>query len=53
MMFNSIDEAQSFLLQSGAKEEDLYYYKFVDENDEEVWQGKEFGNPLCISPKLG
>jgi hypothetical protein len=34
--FNSLDEAEDFLLQAGAKEDDLYWYKFVDENDEDV-----------------
>jgi hypothetical protein len=34
--FNSLIEAETFLLQAGAKEEDLYWYKFVDENNEEA-----------------
>jgi hypothetical protein len=34
--FDSYEEAESFLLQAGATEEDLYWYKFVDENGEEV-----------------
>jgi succinate dehydrogenase flavin-adding protein (antitoxin of CptAB toxin-antitoxin module) len=34
--FDSYEEAEAFLLQTGANEEDLYLYKFVDENGEEV-----------------
>jgi hypothetical protein len=35
-LFDSCEEAETFLLQAGVGEEDLRLYKFADENGEEV-----------------
>ena len=41
--FDSIDEAKAFLLQAGAAKDDLWWYRFIDENGEEVSQISEEG----------
>ena len=43
--FSSLDEAEAFMVEAGADEDDLDFMKFVDENGEEVWHGKREGDP--------
>ena len=41
--FDSIDDAKAFLLEAGATEDDLWWYRFIDENGEEVSQTSKEG----------
>ena len=42
--FDTVVEAKVFLLQAGATSEDLWWYRFADENGEEV-------SSICLNPR--